>query len=380
MAACVAGSLALGHDDLQVQGRALGPLLVEELDGRDAVHAGREAVDVGRAHPQVAERAGEQEQGRDGHDAQHRRSANDDATILAQTPAPSARSRPRNGMRPRLTRSPRIESVAGRKVRLPITATSTTPIIATAIALSVSTRIRNRPAERHGDGEAAEEDGSAGRPGRRLDRGELGLVRAPLAPEAGDHEQRVVHADGQADEDDQLARAHRHRSDELAVDAQDAKAGEQGREGQDERHRRRDRGAEGDEQDQEGGRKGDLERAIQVVANDLHHVFHDQRVVERVDLEARVVRGKAGEDRTEGRGLGRDGIRVALDRGDDPDGRSICRHEAGLRAERHTDPSGWRGRAGRNHRSRRPVDRSCRRRRCGRPGPWRDGRHSRTTR
>ena len=35
--------------------------------------------------------------------------------------------------RPRLTRSPTIASVAGRKVRLPITETSTTPIVPTAI-------------------------------------------------------------------------------------------------------------------------------------------------------------------------------------------------------------------------------------------------------
>ena len=251
-------------------------------------------------------------------------------TILAQMPVPSARSRPRNGIRPRLTRSPRIDK---RRRQEGQAADHGDEHHADHRDGHRAERVdpdEEQAAERHRDGEATEEDRSTGRTGRCLDRGELGFARAPLAPEAGDHEQGVVHADGQADQHDELARAHCHRSDDLAVDAQDAKAGEQRREGQDERHRRRDRGTEGDEQDQEGGRQGELERAIEVVAHDLHQVFHEQCVVERVHLEARVVRDEAGEDRTKRRGLGRDGIRIALDRGDDPDARPIRRNETGF--------------------------------------------------
>ena len=67
-------------------------------------------------------------------------------TNLAQTPVPSTRSRPKNGTRPVLTLSPRIDSVAGRKVRLPATATRMTPIVPTAIDRKIETSIRNRPA------------------------------------------------------------------------------------------------------------------------------------------------------------------------------------------------------------------------------------------
>ena len=44
---------------------------------------------------------------------------------------------------------------------------------------------------------------------------------APLDPEAGDHEQRVVDRDGEPDEHDQLGRVRADRPDDLAVDAED---------------------------------------------------------------------------------------------------------------------------------------------------------------
>ena len=56
-----------------------------------------------------------------------------DVTIRPQMPLPSSRSRPKYGTRPLLMRSPRIASVAGRNVRLPMTDTKTTPIVPTAI-------------------------------------------------------------------------------------------------------------------------------------------------------------------------------------------------------------------------------------------------------
>ena len=61
-------------------------------------------------------------------------------------PLPSSRSRPKNGIRPRLTPSPRIASVAGRKVRLPTTATNTTPIVPIAIDRKIDTSMMNSPA------------------------------------------------------------------------------------------------------------------------------------------------------------------------------------------------------------------------------------------
>ncbi len=66
-------------------------------------------------------------------------------TMRAQSPCSSSRSRPKYGTRPRLTRSPRIASVAGRNVRLPITATRMTAIVPMAIERKIDTSMRNRP-------------------------------------------------------------------------------------------------------------------------------------------------------------------------------------------------------------------------------------------
>ena len=146
------------------------------------------------------------------------------------------------------------------------------------------------------------------------------------------------------------------------------------------RHGGRDGGAEGDEQDQERDRQRELERSVEVVADEPVEILHDERVAERVHLEARVSVASAGEDRTEGRGLCRDGIRVALDRGHDPDARSVCRHEAGLgRGGIRIHQVGEDGLAGIvGHGAQ--CDRSCRRPRSGRRGPWRRRSALRTTR
>ena len=83
--------------------------------------------------------------------------------------------------------------------------------------------------ERDRHREPAEEHGPPGGARRGLDRRELVASGPSLAPEAGDHEQRVVDAHGEPDEDDELARAHRDGRHELAVDAEDAEARRGGR-------------------------------------------------------------------------------------------------------------------------------------------------------
>ena len=68
------------------------------------------------------------------------------STSRAHMPPPVGRGRPSTGTRPRSTRSPRIDSRAGRKVRLPATATAITEIVPRAIERnSVSGRM-NSPA------------------------------------------------------------------------------------------------------------------------------------------------------------------------------------------------------------------------------------------
>ena len=66
-------------------------------------------------------------------------------TTTAQKPLPSGCDRPTIGTRSRFTRSPRIASVAGRNVRVPMTATSTTEIVPTAIERNRMSSSRNRP-------------------------------------------------------------------------------------------------------------------------------------------------------------------------------------------------------------------------------------------
>ena len=130
---------------------------------------------------------------------------------------------------PRLIPSPRIASVAGRNVRLPMTATKMTPIVPIAIERKIETSIRNRPGDRDHHRETAEEDRPAGGAAGRLDRDHLVAALAPLGPEARDHEQRVVDRDCETDQDDELGRVRAGRRDQLAEDAEDAERREERR-------------------------------------------------------------------------------------------------------------------------------------------------------
>ena len=71
------GLVGVRHDDVQGEGRALGPLLVEQLDGGDAVDFGRVAGDVGLAHPEMTEGQGHGCQDGDRDQAEDDRAAND---------------------------------------------------------------------------------------------------------------------------------------------------------------------------------------------------------------------------------------------------------------------------------------------------------------
>ena len=194
--------------------------------------------DVGDPGAQVEDRVREREQERRRHD-RHRRPAgpSPQVTSRAQKPLPSGRGarsssqpsadRPQRlsgpsgsaarmrgiqvAGRPRLTRSPRIASVAGRNVRLPMTDTSTTAIVPIAIDVNSDDAEGDQAGQRDHHREAREEDRPAGGAARDLDR--LGAVAAgpSLDPEAGDHEQRVVDRDGEPDEHDQLGRVRADR-------------------------------------------------------------------------------------------------------------------------------------------------------------------------
>ena len=191
--------------------------------------------------------------------------------------------------RPRLTRSPRIASVAGRKVRLPMTETS-----------DRDRPDRHRGEQRDAEGDQAgqrdhhrqarEEDRAPGRAAGDLDR--LGAVAAgpPLDPEPGDHEQRVVDRDGQADQHDQLRRVRADRARDLAVDAQDPERGQERGRRQDERHERRDDRAEGEQQDDERQRHRELERIVEAARDQRVDVVGDERAADGVDRQARVGR------------------------------------------------------------------------------------------
>ena len=184
-----------------------------------------------------------------------------------------------------LIRSPRIASVAGRNVRLPMIATKITPIVPIAIDRKIETSIMNRPGDRDHHRETAEEDRPAGRAAGGLDRRAAWAGPARRSdPEAGDHEQRVVDRDGEADQHDQLGRVRAGRRDELAEDAEDAEGREQRRHGQDERDDRGDERAERDEQDDERQADRD-ERPVEAAVDQVRDVLAGQRLADRVDDE-----------------------------------------------------------------------------------------------
>ena len=203
MAAWVVGLVRAGDDDLEGQGRPLGPFLVEQVDALDGIDRVGERPEVALAEVEA--------QGRDGHDEQQRRLTATKArigrrmtarTTTAHTPLPSGRSRPRNGMRSRSTPSPRMARVAGRNVSEPMTAMSTTEIVPMAIDWNRMSSRRNRPAI---ENMTASPEKNTARPAvaeaTRMASDFVASV-ASLGAVAGDHEQRVVDRDGQPDEHD----------------------------------------------------------------------------------------------------------------------------------------------------------------------------------
>ena len=139
-----------------------------------------------------------------------RRSSQPSAARPQRLIGPERQGRGRRGShaagRPRFTRSPRIDRVAGRNVRLPMTDTRTTPIVPTAIDVNSDDAEGDEPGERDHHREPGEEHRPAGGAARDLDGHGPIAAGPPLDPEAGDHEQRVVDGDGQADQHDELDR------------------------------------------------------------------------------------------------------------------------------------------------------------------------------
>ena len=70
---------------------------------------------------------------------------------------------------------------------------------------------------------------------------------APLGPEAGDQEQRVIDGHGEPDQDDELAGVRADRGDRLAVEREDPEGREERGHGEHERDERRDDRAERDQ-------------------------------------------------------------------------------------------------------------------------------------
>ena len=120
------------------------------------------------------------------------------------------------------TRSPRIDSVAGRKVRVPTTDTNTTEMVPIAIDVKSETPRVMMNSQRDHHGQPGEEDGAPGGTARDLDR-LLRPGRGRRAVRLGSGsvtEQRIVDRDGQPDEDDQLRCIRADGPDDLAVDAE----------------------------------------------------------------------------------------------------------------------------------------------------------------
>jgi hypothetical protein len=166
----------------------------------------------------------------------------------------------------RMTLRSRIESVAGRKVRLPRTEIRTTAIEPMAIDLKRLVVDQEQAAERDHDRQAAEEDGPAGGGAGDLDGAELvaaGDRAAALGAEPRYHEERVVDGDREADQDHDLDHVLADRGDDLAVDADQAHGADDRAERQDDRHEGGDRRARRDQQDQEGDEQRRQEQPVE---------------------------------------------------------------------------------------------------------------------
>ena len=87
--------------------------------------------------------------------------------------------------RPRLTRSPRIASVAGRNVRLPMTDTNTTDDRADRHRREQRHAERDQPGQRDHHRQPREEHGAAGRAAGDLDRARIARARRVARPGSG---------------------------------------------------------------------------------------------------------------------------------------------------------------------------------------------------
>ena len=155
---------------------------------------------------------------------------------------------PRNGIRPRSTPSPTFESMAGSTVIDPSIAIATTMIEPGREPGEL--RVTGEVQAGHGGHhrQARDEHGAARRGGGGVQRGFLappGLALFTLAP---DVEQRVVHADGKTDEQDDVGGgvAHRHQ---LADDRDETHRAGDGGEAEQQREPGGHERAEGEQQD-----------------------------------------------------------------------------------------------------------------------------------
>jgi hypothetical protein len=157
---------------------------------------------------------------------------------------------------------------------------------------------------------------------------------ASLRPEPGDHEERVVDRDGEADEDDQLGRVGADRGDGLAVEADEPERREERGHGEDQGDEARHDRPEGEQEDRERQRQGDPERAVEIVGDEVVDVAVDERAADDVDRRVGHSRPCAVDDRLD-RGEQALDLRIlARDVADDLDRRPVGRDEASLRRRR----------------------------------------------
>ena len=169
-------------------------------------------------------------------------------------------SRRRIGRRLLWTRSPSLASTAGSTVSEPSTATPTTTIEPTAMLPTFGVAHQEHPGERGHHGQAGDEHRVAAGGGCGLERGQLAGATGALLALPLEVEQRVVDADGHADQHHQDLGALTRR-DELAGQRRQA----EGREYRGEAEQHRDAGGQ-------HGAEGDT-RMIRVIGTDSVSAF-----------------------------------------------------------------------------------------------------------
>ena len=227
------------------------------------------------------------------------------------------------------TRSPSHESMAGRTVSDPSTATATTRIVAAPNPLNVGSPVRNIPAiamitvspemstERPDVAAAISSASSSLLPSRAL-------LTLPLQIE-----HRVVDADGEPDQEDDRSDALVHRQD-LAGDREQSHRRDHGSQPEQQRNARRYERSEREEQDPERDRKRKLARFLEVVREHAAELLVGTCGAELLDHEVGVRRLRRG-CRVEYRLnaiLGRVGITGHLEI--DQHRVTVCRDEAGV--------------------------------------------------